>query len=174
MASKVLSKRKYPTIVSKDKEVLVTVTSQKNSCAISLWIPNKEIADHGKLLASADHRFKLELYFRCKSEKTEYREEIHLNFTHCYPKDELGILTSRDTCFTIQFDSGDFFGKLVLYPNAYLPSSRIGQIRKGRKKKKDRLFTYLTADTKPSQSKYTPYKASNITKPYQGGRVSPK
>ena len=64
MASKVLSKRKYPTIVSKDKEVLVTVTSQKNSCAISLWIPNKEIADHGKLLASADHRFKLELYFR--------------------------------------------------------------------------------------------------------------
>ena len=174
MTSKVTSKRKYPTIVSKDKEILVTVTSQKNSCDILLFIPSKYIEDHGKLLASADLCFNLEVCFRYKSDKPEYRNGIRLNFKHNYPKDELGILTSIGTHFTIRFDFGDFFGKLVLYRNAYLPGYRIGQICKGRKKKEDKLFICSIEDTKPGPSKYTPYKVSNISKPYQGGKVSPK
>lgn len=75
-----------------------------------------------------------------------------------------------------KFKSGKYTGYIKLMPKFYIPKSRRATKSKLRNAAEIAKVSKMipSKSAKPSPSKYTPYKYSNIGKPYSGGLVQPK
>lgn len=75
-----------------------------------------------------------------------------------------------------KFKSGQYTGYIKLMPNFYIPDSRRATKAKLRDAAKVAKVSKMISSrsAKSSPSKYTPYKYSNIGKPYSGGLMQPK
>lgn len=75
----------------------------------------------------------------------------------------------------IKFQVGNCSGTIILKPKFYIPASKRATSKNIKKAKRDMSAeVVIHSSQKPSASKYTQYTYTNITKPYRGGRVSPK
>ncbi len=77
---------------------------------------------------------------------------------------------------TIKFEGRNCFGSITLNPKFYIPTKKRATSKKIKKAREvEKLGTlYISGRSKSTSSKYIPYTRTNITKPYNGGRVSPK
>ncbi len=76
----------------------------------------------------------------------------------------------------IKFKGRNCFGSIILNPKFYIPTKRRATSKKIKKAREvEKLGTlYISDESKPTSSKYISYTHTNIAKPYNGGRVSPK
>jgi len=111
--------------------------------------------------------------------KNKCYEEIRIIFEKNYPRDAQGIVNiSNHSKF--EFNTKDYRGSITLSPKSYIPGKIIKSVKL---EKEDRnSFANLLKKCginnnprpKPSPSIYTNYKYNNVTKPFNGGKVSPK
>lgn len=149
----------------------VTITKFKTRYKVEILIP--EVKSQKEIYVKNN-----DFIFRLKM-KSKWYGPIKIILNESYKKDVQGLIDIHNYA-KLEFDEKKYCGTISLSPIFYLSPKERKKVRE-EKKKNQQLTKALKKcilipcnKPKPSGSIYTNYKYNNATKPYSGGKVSPK
>lgn len=150
--------------------ISVSVDRGMERYEVTITIPEKSIADEIHIETS---KFAIHL---CISNATRSTSgDLVIKYSKGYNFAKYRYIRKKPS--VEKFKSGQYTGYIRLAPNFFIPDSRRATKSKLENAAKDaKMFRQMepSKPAKPSPSKYTPYKNSNVGKPYSGGLMQPK
>lgn len=146
--------------------ILVTVLIQENRYTVKVIVP-AEIFTHVKNVRFSNKMYQLSLVVT-----EEVSKDIEIILKRGYKRGRYGLIKNNQA--VLKIEEKGFTGKLVLNPKFYIREDERATLKNLSKAESMRNVAVRIVDEKPSESKYTAYKSTNISHPFQGGKVSPK
>ena len=153
-----------------DTGISVSVDRGNERYEVTVKIPRKSIADEIHVKTS---KFAIHLSISNEAKGTLGDFVIHYSKGYNFAK----YRYIRKKPSVEKFKSGQYTGYIRLAPNFFIPDSRRATKSKLKNAAEEaKMFRQMepSKPAKPSPSKYTPYKNSNVGKPYSGGLMQPK
>lgn len=157
--------------ISKADGITVKVNMFKERYLVEILVP-EEARKEEMHVKNRDFIFSLKM-------KSKWYGPIKIILKEKYKTYEHGLVNIHDHT-KLEFDGQKYCGTISLSPNFYL-SPKTRKKAKEEKEKNQELakafkksIVNIDQQPKPSASIYTNYKYNNASKPYIGGKVSPK
>ncbi len=151
--------------------IKVTITQHENRYDVEIVMP-EGIFNNAKKVYIASKEFSLSA--TVVNSEVQWHGPYVITLNRGYQNSKYGLIKNVQS--KIKFEGRNCSGSIILNPKFYIPTKRRAtskKIKEARNVKKLETV-YISNESKSTSSKYTSYTHTNITKPYNGGLVSPK